>query len=437
MRLRESQFQITLMGVLLVGILILATFSVQAHDSLSPHTRTELKKLQADSPRVLTGAEVLLSDHLGDLKGKRIGLVMNKTSRVGGDGGVDVFLVDSLIALGIDVRVLFAPEHGIRGEAEAGEKVASGVDGPTGLSIYSLYGTNKKPSVELLQTLDLVLFDLQDVGARFYTYLSTLGLVLEAAGEADIPVWVLDRPNPAGGEYVKGWILELEHQSFVGWIPVPIAHGMTLGELGQMMLAKGWVPGRGEAQEGEFRVIAMKGWERGKRWKDTGLTWLPPSPNLPTPEHAYVYLGTCLIEGTTMSEGRGTEDPFLLIGSPTTKRSTTSQDFPVAEGALLQSVSFTPRSITGKSLNPKFKDTLVDGIRVTVTDYDLFDPVETGLVLLKWLLDNSPEQKTNTFLYRLAGTREIDEYLFENRSLEDLAIDAQEFKKDRAPFLLY
>lgn len=396
---------------------------------------------QSHPGRVMTGAEILLRDHLADIKGKRIGLVMNKTSRVGGQGGTDVFLVDSLQRLGVDVQVLFAPEHGIRGEAEAGESVSSGIDGPTGIPIHSLYGQSKKPPVELLRTLDLVLFDLQDVGARFYTYLSTLGLVLEAAGEAGIPVWVLDRPNPAGGEYVKGWILEQEHHSFVGWVPVPIAHGMTLGELGGMMLAQGWVEGWTPDQEASladhFRVVPMEGWTRGQRWDQTGLTWIPPSPNLPTPEHALVYLGTCLFEGTTLSEGRGTEDPFLLIGSPTTVLPSGPDEIPAFDGVMIQSVSFTPTSIPGKSLNPKFKGVPVQGIRIGVTDPDRFDPVLTGVQLLKWMLENSPGQTTNSFLLRLAGTDKIEAFLKGESDLGNLFEEERAFRSFRDPHLLY
>ena len=163
----------------------------------------------------------------------------------------------------------------------------------------------------MLEEIDVLLFDMQDVGARFYTYNSTMKYVIEAAAEQGIEVWILDRPNPLGGDYVAGWVLEPEYNSFVGTYPIPIAHGLTLGELAQMALGEDWYETDAKVN---LRVIPMSGWQREMKWNDTQLEWVPPSPNLPTFEHAYAYIGTCFFEGTTLSEGRGTEHPFLMMG---------------------------------------------------------------------------------------------------------------------------
>jgi len=263
--------------------------------------------------RVVTGAENLVENYLDELEGKRVGLVMNPTARIG-----ERHMLDILLEKEINLTALYAPEHGFRGEAGAGDIIEDGVDQESGLPVFSLYGETRKPTEEMLDEVDILLFDMQDVGARFYTYHATMGLVMEAAADAGKPVWVLDRPNPIGGEYVSGWMMEEEHKSFVGPYEIPAAHGMTLGELAKMMVGENWLDIESDS-EPELKVIEMNGWGREMKWPETGLEWVAPSPNLPTFEHAYVYLGTCLIEGTTLSEGRGTSDPFLTLGSPGTE----------------------------------------------------------------------------------------------------------------------
>lgn len=379
--------------------------------------------------RVITGAEILIEHHLSELNGLRVGLVMNPTARIG-----EVHMLDTLLARDVNVTALYAPEHGFRGEAGAGEIIEDGVDRETGLPVFSLYGETRKPTGEMLGDVDILLFDMQDVGARFYTYNSTLGLILESASEYNVPVWVLDRPNPAGGVYVSGWILKPEYKSFVGMYPIPVAHGMTLGELGRMMIGERWID---IGEEPDFRVIRMEGWKRTMLWPDTGLRWFPPSPNLPTFEHAYVYLGTCLVEGTTVSEGRGTDDPFLLLGSPGTRFSHDELDQLQAElaGIELEKNEFTPVSIPGKSLNPKHEGDLCTGLRIRVNDYTQFDPVAAGLRILRFLMLHTADAETNNFLYRLAGTTEIDRILYEPDSEWDF--NTGEFENLRKQYLLY
>lgn len=380
---------------------------------------------------VKTGAEKLISDHLDELEGLRVGLVMNPTAVVDG-----VHMLDTLMALDVSVTALFAPEHGFRGEAGAGEIIEDGVDQQTGLPVYSLYGNTRKPTPEMLEGLDVLIFDMQDVGVRFYTYHATMGLVMEAAADSGIPIWILDRPNPLGGDYVSGWIREEEFVSFVGPYPIPAAHGMTLGELALMMTGERWL--ESDAQP-DLRIIEMEGWSRAMLWPETNLPWIAPSPNLPTFEHAYVYPGTCLIEGTTLSEGRGTDDPFLLLGSPNTELGETNFERlnEMISGGRVSPAIFTPRSIPGVASSPKHEDAEVSGLRVHVDNFDQFDPFQNGLIILAELMQNSPGESTNNFLYNLAGTRKIDAIISGEISPDEADFELEEFMELRQTYLLY
>jgi uncharacterized protein YbbC (DUF1343 family) len=379
-----------------------------------------------------TGAELFLEAFPEQLKGKRLGLLMNPTARVG-----QTHMLDTLISLGHNVKALFAAEHGFRGNFGAGEKIVDGVDEATGLPVFSLYGSTRKPSPQMLSEIDAIIFDMQDVGARFYTYISTLGLVLEAAAEAGVQVWILDRPNPAGGQYVAGWLLEEEYSSFVGAYPIPVAHGMTMGELALMMVGEHWL----HIDDATFlpRVIPMSGWQRSMLWPDTGLEWVAPSPNLPTWSSAYVYLGTCFFEGSTLSEGRGTTHPFLTLGSPSvsipqTELKTLEQRWDIG----LEAITFTPVSIPDKAPNPKYKNVQSRGILISDQVSTLKDPVAFGLDLLRTMLRHAPGDSLNEFRYRLAGTHRIDAFLNNDQDpstswTEDVAL----FREKRKPYLIY
>lgn len=384
-----------------------------------------------DSKQVKTGAEQLISSYLNELEGKRVGLVMNPTAVVNG-----AHMLDTLMSLNVEISALFAPEHGFRGEAGAGEKIEDGVDLETGLPVYSLYGSSRKPSPEMLEGIDLLIFDMQDVGARFYTYHATMGLVIEAAADADIPVWILDRPNPLGGEYVSGWVIQPEFSSFVGPYPIPVAHGMTLGELAMMMAGEGWL---NSETEPDLRVIKMDGWERSMLWPATNLPWIAPSPNLPTFEHAYVYLGTCLIEGTSLSEGRGTISPFLTIGSPNTELTQTDiiRLNDRLDGASITSLDFTPREIPGVAMNPKYEGELSSGIRIQVEDYEKYQPFENGLIILAEMMQNTPEATIKDFMYNLAGTRDINPIIKGDIEPGEAEFNLSSFMKKRKNYLLY
>ncbi|MEQ9309973.1 MAG: DUF1343 domain-containing protein [Balneolaceae bacterium] len=374
---------------------------------------------------VKTGAEVLIENYLPDLAGKRVGLVVNHTARVG-----NTLVLDTLISSGVHVTSIFAPEHGYRGESGAGEIIEDGIDVQTGVHVFSLYGSNKRPTQEMMESIDILIFDMQDVGARFYTYNTTMKYILEAGNEFNKEVWILDRPNPAGGEYVAGWILEKEFESFVGAYPIPIAHGLTLGELAIMAVNEGWLKG---GTKPDFRVIKMEGWNRSMKWPDTGLEWVPPSPNLPSFEHAFVYLGTCFFEGTTLSEGRGTSDPFLTIGSPSTniepiRLESISKNYKVE----LDTVTFIPKSIQGKSLNPKFEGKSAFGVSIKTTpEYD--DPVSFGVELMHYLMDQSEGAEYKEYLHLLAGTKKI----INPNSLQNWGESFEEFTKKRKKYFLY
>ena len=284
--------------------------------------------LSAQAQSLRTGAEQT-EKLIPLLEGKRVALVVNQTSVV---GPTHTHLLDTLLALKMDVRKVFAPEHGFRGQADAGETVKNGKDIKSGLPILSLYGKNKKPSAEQLGDVDIVVFDIQDVGSRFYTYISTMHYVMEACAENNKRMIVTDRPNPC--DFVDGPIREAGKKSFVGMHPIPVLHGCTIGELAQMINGEGWLAGKRTCL---LTVIPMEGWTHGQPYS------LPvkPSPNLPNDQSIALYASLCPFEGTDISVGRGTYTPFQIIGSP---------DIPTRD------YSFTPQSLEGFDKNPMHKD---------------------------------------------------------------------------------
>ncbi|MBD3592556.1 exo-beta-N-acetylmuramidase NamZ domain-containing protein [Bacteroides sp. GM023] len=278
--------------------------------------------------KVTTGAE-RIEQYLPLLQGKRVGMVVNHTSIVGME---QTHLLDTLLKLNVQIVKVFAPEHGFRGNADAGETVKDGKDSRTGTPIVSLYGNNKKPTAAQLKDVDVVLFDIQDVGARFYTYISTMYYMMEACAENKKEVIVLDRPNPC--DYVDGPILKPGYKSFVGMLPIPVLHGCTIGELAQMINGEGWIANKKNACS--LKVIPMTGWKHGEPYS------LPikPSPNLPNDQSIRLYASLCPFEATCVSVGRGTTSPFQVLGAPNKKYG---------------SFAFTPRSLPGFDKNPMHK----------------------------------------------------------------------------------
>lgn len=278
--------------------------------------------------KVTTGAE-RIEQYLPLLQGKRVGMVVNHTSIVGTE---QTHLLDTLLKLNVQIVKVFAPEHGFRGNADAGETVKDGKDSRTGTPIVSLYGNNKKPTAAQLKDVDVVLFDIQDVGARFYTYISTMYYMMEACAENKKEVIVLDRPNPC--DYVDGPILKPGYKSFVGMLPIPVLHGCTIGELAQMINGEGWIANKKNACS--LKVISMTGWKHGEPYS------LPikPSPNLPNDQSIRLYASLCPFEATRVSVGRGTTFPFQVLGAPNKKYG---------------NFTFTPRSLPGFDKNPMHK----------------------------------------------------------------------------------
>jgi uncharacterized protein YbbC (DUF1343 family) len=370
---------------------------------------------QQNKPAIITGAEQT-DLYFPLLKNKNVAVVANHTSLIG-----KAHLVDSLVSAEISVVKVFSPEHGFRGKADAGEKVDDKIDLVTGLPIISLYGSDKKPKPEDLENIDVVIFDIQDVGARFYTYISTMTYVMEACAENGIPVIVLDRPNP-NGFYVDGPVLEQEYKSFVGMHPVPIVHGMTVGEYAQMVNGEYWLQ---DSVQCELTVIPVKNYSHNDFYE------LPvkPSPNLPNKYAVYLYPSICLFEGTVVSVGRGTDYPFQVIGHP---------DF------LLGSYFFVPRSIPGAATNPKYQGQHCNGQNLIGYAKEMKNnPAQLNL---SWLINYHQELKDKTdfftsYFEKLAGTAElrkqIEDGMTEEQIRESWQPGLEQFKQIRKKYLIY
>lgn len=383
---------------------------------------------------VAPGVDVLLEELPEWLNGARVGLVTN-ASGVDSQGRLtaDRIHADPRITL----VALFAPEHGIRAGLEAGRPVPDGTDPATGIPVYSIYGATKAPDVGLLKDLDALLFDIQDVGARFYTYSSSMAKCMEAAGRAGIPFVVLDRPNPLGGEKIEGWVLEEDFASFIGLYPIPIVHGMTLGELARLFNERFGVGC-------ELHVVRMRGWERHMLFADTGLPWVPPSPNIPSPVTAQLYPGMGLVgEAGVLSVGMGTDWPFEVVGAPWIDAETLAGELERIEmpGVRFLPVAFTP----GKG---RFAGEECKGVRIVVEDPVLFSPVRCGIHILRLVRILYPEQFLASFraspgslFDRAAGTGVLGAMLVDGESawriIQTFHDDVREFRAIRKPYLLY
>lgn len=396
-------------------------------------------------PAVQTGAQRLVAGGFAELRGLRVGLVTNHTARVDTADGGPPHLIDRLHAApDVTLAALFGPEHGLRGTAEAGDRVRDGRDPSTGVPVYSLYGDTRKPTPAQLRDLDVLVFDMQDIGARFYTYISTMGLAMQAAAEAGLPFVVLDRPNPIGGR-VEGPIIEARHRSFVGQFAIPVTHGMTVGELARMIQGERLMTG---LEHLDLRVVAMEGYTRAMPWEATGLPWIPPSPNIPDVETARVYPGAGLFEGTSASEGRGTRTPFRLVGAPGVDAARLAAELNGRglPGVRFEAAPFTPVSIPGMASGPKLEGRALGGIRTVVTDAEAFRPLETGVHLLHAFYHAVPTAQRRAFfradwLAKLYGTDRLRARLVAGDRPETIvaawAADAETFRTRRAPYLLY
>jgi uncharacterized protein YbbC (DUF1343 family) len=388
-------------------------------------------------PSVRTGLDVLLRDRLSLLRGRRVGLIAHQAS-------VNTRLEHAAVLLhearGLRLTRLFAPEHGLWGAAQDHAAIAGARDPVTGLAVASLYGERREPAPAMLAGLDALVIDLQDVGSRYYTFVWTMALAMRACARAGVEVIVLDRPNPLGGDLVEGNIPEPAYASFVGLYPLPARHGLTVGEVARWLaLAHGLRP--------RLSVIEMRGWRRRMLWEDTGVPWVAPSPNMPTPDTARVYPGGCLFEGTNLSEGRGTTRPFEWVGAPYLD----AHDYAQAlEAARMPGVRFRPARFTPTF--HKWAGKLCGGVQIHVTDRDRFKPFATGLAIIATARRLAPRR----FAWRrppyeferrllpidiLLGTDRIRRALERGRPMREIeqgwAGELLKWKRRRAPALLY
>lgn len=388
---------------------------------------------------IIPGAECM-DEYLPLLKGKRIGLFANQTSMV-----ANTHLVDTLMKKDIKVSVIFGPEHGFRGTAGAGEKVGTYIDEKTGIPVVSLYGNKRRPSKEDLKDVDILVFDIQDVGVRFYTFISSLQEFMECAFENNIPLMILDRPNP-NGFYVDGPVLEPQYRSFVGMQPVPIVYGMTIGEYASMLIGEKWLDDKANAAFAKwkndpqtnasfhFKVIKNKNYDHNSKY----VLPVRPSPNLPDIQSIYLYPSTCFFEGTTLSEGRGTDKPFQIFGSP---------------GLPDSLYSFVPKPNEGAKHSKHYGEVCY-GWNLSGTPKEVLEKVDNH-VQLKWLMEAYrlfPDKEkffivpksgdmNNSFFDKLAGNNELWQQIRDGISEKEIRKSWEpklsEFKKTRKKYLLY
>lgn len=369
----------------------------------------------------MTGLENLLVNYRDRIEGKRIGIVTNPTGvdRNGIPNWERIEKID-----GADVVALFSPEHGLFGEGAEGEIIIYGEGGEerkvAGVErVHSLYGNRRKPSPRMLEDLDLMIYDIQDLGVRTYTYISTLGLVLEAAGESDIPVMVLDRPAPLTGRRISGPVLKNGYQSFVGPYPIPLLYSLTPGELATMIVHEGWIKSKPKLE-----VIPLIYWSRDSWYDDNDLPWISPSPNIPDLTTALVYPGFVFLEATNVSEGRGTDRPFRRLGAPwidgvLLAGVLNDRGIP---GVTFEPVTFTPRHIPGKAAHPKYEGVRCRGVELEIVARNRFEPVKTGIEVLFTLISLYPDSLTMDprAFDRLAGTDTMRRMLEQKKAPETI-----------------
>jgi uncharacterized protein YbbC (DUF1343 family) len=400
----------------------------------SPDQKIKIKTNKATTSAITPAAE-RLDAYLPLLKGKRVAVFANHTAMVG-----NTHLVDTLLKLGVNIKVAFGPEHGFRGNAPDGAKIETTIDKATGIPIVSLYGQKNKPSKEDLKDIDVMVYDIQDVGTRFYTFISSLQLYMEAALENGIPLLILDRPNP-NGFYVDGPVLDLKFKSFVGMQPIPVVYGMTIGEYAMMLGGERWLSEKANSKFDYYKTTAQNSPDTPFHFlvikcasythKSKYVLPIKPSPNIPEIQSVYWYASHCFFEGTAIAEGRGTPKPFEWIGHPSLPKNL---------------FSFTPHSTEGAP-NPKYKDQVCYGWNVSGTPEEVLKMID-GRIQLKYLLEAYKlfPNKENFFkkdngFNRLAGNDELMKQIKEGKTEEEIRASWEpklsEFKKIRKKYLLY
>lgn len=370
---------------------------------------------EKETIRIKTGAEQT-EKYVFRLKNMKIAVVANHTTNINGS-----HLVDSLLSLGVDIEKIFSPEHGFRGKADAGELVKNYTDEKTGLPVVSLYGSSKKPDLKDLKGIDLVVFDLQDVGVRHYTYISTMHYVMEACAEMSVEMLILDRPNP-NGFYVDGPVLDTTYQSFIGMHPIPIVHGMTIAEYAQMINGERWLK---DGLKCKLSYISCADYTHDSLY----ILPVNPSPNLQNMLSVYLYPSLGFFEGTSVSVGRGTEFPFQVFGSPDLKNT---------------NFTFFPKSINGASKYPKHKNQKCYG--VDLRNVEINDLLSKREINLEWVLFGyqNIEQQENFFIpffYNISGTNKLKEQILQGKSAEEIREswqpELEKFKEIRKKYIIY
>lgn len=397
-------------------ILALCTLSCAGSTDVKTQTEDYSRSIEKEKPNLLVGAENTFA-YFSLLKNKRVAVVANHTSKI-----KDRHLVDSLISEGINIVKVFAPEHGFRGKADAGEEVDDEIDKKTGIPIQSLYGKNKKPTPESLSNVDIVVFDIQDVGVRFYTYISTLHYIMEACAESKLPLVVLDRPNPHA-HYIDGPLLEDEFKSFVGMHNVPVVYGLTIAEYALMINGESWLANEVKC---DLTTVLCMNYNRNEHYEIP----IKPSPNLPNATSIQLYPSLCFFEGTTVSAGRGTDKPFQCFGHPNLKGN----------------YSFTPQENDG-SKYPKFKGQEITGQDLSKLSFqEIYNKKSLDM---SWILyayanvDHAEDEffLSNNFFEKLAGTKNLRKQIKEKKSEEEIRktweSDLQEYQKIREKYLRY
>lgn len=385
----------------------------------------------ASAPRVGVGIDDL-SSHSALFAGKRVSIVSNHTGR--DSASVPIHELFTKLP-GTKVTALFSPEHGFAGKAEAGDKVGDQIGQDGQIPIYSLFGQTRKPTDAMLKNVDVLVFDIQDIGVRFYTYISTMSVCMEAAAEKGIPFVVLDRPNPINGRTVEGPLLDRKFRGFLGPHPIPARYGLTMGELARLVNRQGWLK---DGIKADLTVVPLRNWKRSMYWDQTGLTYIAPSPNIRSPLAALAYVGTCLIEGTNVSEGRGADQPFLQFGAPWIRVEELAHKL---NALSLPGVCFHP--VMFKPTASKYQDQDCFGCRMVITDRDVFESFWTGVKIIETLFQSYPNDfrfKADHFDH-LCGTDRIRLAIEQRRDLSPLRKQwqdqADEFQKLCKPILLY
>lgn len=400
----------------LILIFLMLPYLVIGCTSNTAKSENKQEVISNTASEIKTGADQT-EKYLTLLKGKKVGLVINQTAEIDG-----VNLADTLKSAGVNIKAIFGPEHGFRGDADAGEKVGNYTDKKSGIPVISLYGAKKAPSKEDLKDLDILIFDIQDVGARFYTYTITMADVMQACAENNTPLLILDRPNPIG-DFIDGPILDPAFKSGVGMHQIPITHGLTVGEFAKMVNGENWLKNNLQCK---LTIIEMLNYDHSKEY----ILPVKPSPNLPNMLSIYLYPSTCLFEGTTISQGRGTMDPFQILGHPSLKGK--------------YSFSFKPVSIKGMSKNPPLENQICYGIDFrSMPIEEARNKKQLDLKLLIELYNAFPERDKffTPFFNKLAGTDQLMKQVKEGKSEEEIRktweAGLKQYKETRKKYLLY